>query len=65
MFSDDEMRYRLRLKRAAARDIELRRLQTRVQHLLLPFERLFEDDVRERVEAGRAAGRRGEWLIPR
>lgn len=58
MFSPEETRYRLRLQQATARDVELRHLATQVQHLLIPFERLLEDDVRQKVDAAQpdAAG---------
>jgi 2-polyprenyl-6-methoxyphenol hydroxylase-like FAD-dependent oxidoreductase len=49
MFTAEEMRYRMEIQIAAARDAEVRRLSNEVQHLLVPFERLMEDDVRSRV----------------
>jgi 2-polyprenyl-6-methoxyphenol hydroxylase-like FAD-dependent oxidoreductase len=49
MFTAEEMKYRMEIQIAAARDAELRRLSNEVQHLLVPFERLMEDDVRSRV----------------
>ena len=50
MFSEDEMNYRMRVALAASKDDLVRTLSTQVNHLLLPFERLMEADVRERVE---------------
>ena len=44
----------LRLQMAATRDPVLRDLSSTVQHFLEPYERLFEDDVRARVEAALA-----------
>jgi len=55
MFTDEEMQYRIRLELAAPRDPVLRELTGQVQQLLLPFERLLEDDVRARVDAAAAA----------
>ena len=54
MFSDEEREYRMQLQLAATRDSELRELSGQVQHLLIPFERLLEDDVHERVKAALA-----------
>ena len=54
MFSDDELRYRMEVQIAAARDDVVRKLSTEVGHLLLPFERLMQDDVRTRVAAALA-----------
>ena len=54
MFSDDELRYRMEVQIAAARDEVVRRLSNEVGHLLLPFERLMQDDVRGRVAAALA-----------
>jgi len=54
MFSEEETAYRLQLQMAAARDPVVRDLQSAVQHFLEPFERLFEDDVRDRVKAALA-----------
>ncbi len=51
MFSAQEMQYRMELQIAAARDEGLRKLSNEVGHLLLPFERLMQDDVRSRVAA--------------
>jgi hypothetical protein len=56
MFSEDEMNYRMQVQFASARDEELRLLTTRVGHLLIPFERLMEADVRARVAAALASG---------
>jgi len=39
---------------AAGRDEVVRRLSNEVGHLLLPFERLMDDDVRARVAAALA-----------
>jgi 2-polyprenyl-6-methoxyphenol hydroxylase-like FAD-dependent oxidoreductase len=55
MFSDEEMQYRIRLQMVAPRDPVLRELTGQVQQLLVPFERLLEDDVRARVDAAAAA----------
>lgn len=49
MFTADELKYRMEIQVAAARDEVVRRLSNEVQHLLVPFERLMEDDVRARV----------------
>ena len=54
MFSDDELRYRMEVQIAAGRDEVVRRLSNEVGHLLLPFERLMDDDVRARVAAALA-----------
>jgi 2-polyprenyl-6-methoxyphenol hydroxylase-like FAD-dependent oxidoreductase len=54
MFTAEEMKYRMEIQIAAARDTEVRRLSNEVQHLLVPFERLMEDDVRGRVAAALA-----------
>jgi flavin-dependent dehydrogenase len=51
MFSAEETRYRTDLQIAAARDTVVRKLTNEVGHLLIPFERLSEPDVRSRVEA--------------
>jgi 2-polyprenyl-6-methoxyphenol hydroxylase-like FAD-dependent oxidoreductase len=51
MIPEDEMSYRLKLQMTAARDPELRDLSAAVQHFLEPYQRLFEDDVRARVES--------------
>jgi 2-polyprenyl-6-methoxyphenol hydroxylase-like FAD-dependent oxidoreductase len=55
MFSPEEMQYRMQIQMAAARDEEVRRLTNEVSHLLIPFERLLEDDVRTRVAAATSA----------
>lgn len=55
MFSEEEMQYRIRLQMAARNDEQLQDLAGQVQQLLIPFERLLEDDVRERVEAATRA----------
>ena len=39
---------------ASVRDEEVRKLTTQVGHLLIPFERLMEPDVRARVAAALA-----------
>ena len=49
MFTPEEMQYRMEIQIAASRDAELRKLSNEVGHLLLPFERLMEPDVRARV----------------
>jgi len=49
MFTPEETRYRMEIQIAAARDAELRKLSNEVGHLLVPFERLMEPDVRARV----------------
>jgi 2-polyprenyl-6-methoxyphenol hydroxylase-like FAD-dependent oxidoreductase len=51
MFTGEEMQYRIQLQLAAPRDEFLRDLTGQVNQLLLPFERLLEDDVRARVAA--------------
>jgi 2-polyprenyl-6-methoxyphenol hydroxylase-like FAD-dependent oxidoreductase len=51
MFSSEELQYRMQIQMAAARDEVVRKLSTEVSHLLLPFERLLDDDVRARVAA--------------
>jgi flavin-dependent dehydrogenase len=55
MFSDEEMAYRTQVAIAALKDDFVRDMSASVQHLLVPFERLLEDDVRERVAAAVAA----------
>jgi 2-polyprenyl-6-methoxyphenol hydroxylase-like FAD-dependent oxidoreductase len=54
MFSPEEMQYRMEIQIAAMRDDLVRQLSNEVGHLLLPFERLMEDDVRGRVAAALA-----------
>ena len=49
MFSPEEMQYRMEIQIAAARDADLRKLSNEVGHLLVPFERLMQDDIRKRV----------------
>jgi 2-polyprenyl-6-methoxyphenol hydroxylase-like FAD-dependent oxidoreductase len=51
MFTQDELQYRMQIQIAASRDEELRKLSNEVGHLLAPFERLMEQDVRDRVAA--------------
>ena len=54
MFTPEEMQYRMQIQIAASRDVELRKLSNEVGHLLVPFERLMEPDVRARVAAALA-----------
>jgi 2-polyprenyl-6-methoxyphenol hydroxylase-like FAD-dependent oxidoreductase len=54
MIPPDETAYRLQLQMATTRDPVLRDLSTAVQHFLEPYERLFDEDVRERVRAALA-----------
>lgn len=54
MFSEEEMRYRMQIQIEATKDEMVRRLANEVGHLLLPFERLMEADVRQRVDAALA-----------
>ena len=54
MFTPEEMQYRMEIQIAASRDDELRKLSNEVGHLLVPFERLMEPDVRARVAAALA-----------
>jgi hypothetical protein len=49
MFTAEEMQYRMQIQMAAPRDELVRKLSNEVSHLLIPFERLLEDDVRVRV----------------
>jgi hypothetical protein len=51
MFTPEEMKYRMQVQIAAAKDAEVRRVSTEVSHLLIPFERLFDPEIRARVEA--------------
>jgi len=51
MFTPDELQYRMQIQIAAGRDEVLRKLLNEAGHLLVPFERLMEPDVRERVSA--------------
>jgi 2-polyprenyl-6-methoxyphenol hydroxylase-like FAD-dependent oxidoreductase len=51
MFTLEETQYRIAVQRALQRDPEVRELATQVSQLLIPFERLLEDDVRQRVAA--------------
>jgi len=51
MFTPEEMQYRMQVQIAATRDPEVRRVSTEVSHLLIPFERLYESDIRARVAA--------------
>lgn len=55
MFSEEEMTYRTQVGIAALKDDFVRDVSSAVQNLLVPFERLLEDDVRERVAAALAA----------
>lgn len=55
MFSEEEMTYRTRVAIAALKDDYVRDLSSAVQNLLAPFERLLEDDVRQRVDRALAA----------
>jgi 2-polyprenyl-6-methoxyphenol hydroxylase-like FAD-dependent oxidoreductase len=55
MFSAEELEYRTQVQIAALKDDDVRELSSAVQNLLLPFERLLEPDVRERVAAALAA----------
>lgn len=55
MFSEEELTYRMQVQIAALRDDYVRDMASAVQNLLMPFERLLEDDVRERVERAMAA----------
>jgi hypothetical protein len=55
MFSKEEMAYRSQVGIAALRDDLVRDLSSAVQNLLVPYERLLEDDVRERVASVLAA----------
>jgi 2-polyprenyl-6-methoxyphenol hydroxylase-like FAD-dependent oxidoreductase len=50
MFSEEEMTYRTQVGIAALRDDFVREMSSAVQNLLVPFERLLEDDVRTRVD---------------
>mgnify|MGYP006270766101 CR=1 FL=1 len=49
MFSEEEMAYRTQVGIAALKDDFVRDVSSAVQNLLLPWERLLEDDVRTRV----------------
>src|SRR5262245_43733709 len=51
MFTPEEMKYRMQVQIAAAKDAEVRRVSTEVSHLLIPFERLYDPEIRARVEA--------------
>lgn len=55
MFSKEEMAYRSQVGIAALKDDFVRDVSSAVQNLLVPYERLLEDDVRERVSAALAA----------
>ena len=55
MFTPEEMTYRTQVQMAALRDDRVREWSAAVQHLLMPFERLLEPDVRERVAAALGA----------
>jgi len=54
MIPEEETAYRLKLQMAATRDPVLRDLAAAVQHFLEPYERLFEEATRQRVEAALA-----------
>jgi 2-polyprenyl-6-methoxyphenol hydroxylase-like FAD-dependent oxidoreductase len=56
LFTPEELTYRMQIQMAATRDGFVRKLSTEVSHLLLPFERLLQDDVRARVAAAVAPG---------
>jgi 2-polyprenyl-6-methoxyphenol hydroxylase-like FAD-dependent oxidoreductase len=51
MFTAEETTYRLQLQMASAKDPFIRDLLAAVQHFLEPFDRLLQDDVRQRVQA--------------
>ena len=51
MFTAEETTYRLQLQMASAKDSFIRDLLAAVQHFLEPFDRLLQDDVRQRVQA--------------
>ncbi len=51
MFTDEETSYRIALQVASGRDPVLRKLTNEVSQLLVPFERLLEEDIRARVAA--------------
>ena len=51
MFTAEEMLYRMQIQMAVARDEVVRKLSNEVGHLLVPFERLIEPDIRARVAA--------------
>jgi flavin-dependent dehydrogenase len=55
MFTQEEMTYRTQVQMAALRDDQVREWSAAVQHLLMPFERLLEPDVRARVAEALAA----------
>ena len=55
MFTQEEMIYRTQVQMAALRDDQVREWSAAVQHLLMPFERLLEPDVRARVAEALAA----------
>ncbi len=54
MFTPEEMQYRMEIQIAATKDAVVRQLSQEVGHLLAPFERLMEADVRARVAAALA-----------
>jgi hypothetical protein len=51
MFTPEELSYRMQVQIAATKDTVVRALSQEVGHLLAPFERLMEPDIRARVEA--------------
>ena len=55
MFTAEEMAYRSQVGIAALRDDFVRDLSSAVQNLLVPYDRLLEDDVRARVASVLAA----------
>ena len=50
MFTEDEMNYRFQVAMAVGKDAVVRKLSSEVQHLLVPFEALMAEDIRERVK---------------
>ncbi len=54
MFTPEELAYRMQVQIAATKDTVVRALSQEVGHLLAPFERLTEPDIRARVAAALA-----------
>ena len=55
MFTPEETKYRMQIQIAATKDAEVRRLWTEVSHLLIPFERMYDPEIRARVAAAQPA----------
>jgi hypothetical protein len=55
MFTPEETAYRMQIQIAATKDAVVRRTWTEVSHLLIPFERMYDPEIRARVAAAQPA----------